>query len=370
MPNLRVPGPTPCPEDVLEAVGGQMINHRGPEFKEIITRAHGRLQQVFATKNDVLIMTTSGTGGMEAAVVNVLSPGDKVLNVSVGVFGDRFAQIAERYGATVIKLSSPLGQAADPAAVRKALQANPDVKAVTVTHNETSTGVTNDLEAIAKVVKSEFGKLLVVDAISSLGCIPLLTDAWSCDVVATASQKGFMIPPGLAFISVSPAAWQAAEKNTTPRFYFDFARHKSYYQRGQTPWTPAVSIMYGLDLSLDKMLKEGMTNVYARHARIGRQVREGAKALGLQLLPADERYASNTVTAVRVPAGVEGAKLTGLLRQEHGVVVAGGQGPLEGKIIRIGHMGYVSEADIQDVLTALKASLTKLGFKTSAVPTS
>ncbi|GBD11973.1 Soluble hydrogenase 42 kDa subunit [bacterium HR23] len=370
MANLRIPGPTPCPEDVLSAVAQQMINHRGPEFKDLITRIHARLQQVFQTRNDVLILTASGTGAMEASIVNTLSPGDPVLCISIGEFGERFIQIAEAYGLQVVKLSFPYGHPADPEEVRKALKANPQVKAVCVTHNETSTGVTNDLQAIAQVVK-EADKLLIVDAISSLGCIPLPVDAWGCDVVATASQKGFMVPPGLAFVSVSPRAWEAYKSARCPRYYLDFAKHKAYYERGQTPWTPAVSIFYGLDVSLGHMLRQGMENIFAHHARIGALTREGARALGLSLLVKDERYASNTVTAIKVPEGIDGRRLEATLRERFGVVVAGGQGPLAGKIIRIGHMGYVREADIQETLEALGKALTLLGYRLPAkAPTS
>ncbi|MCS7206500.1 MAG: alanine--glyoxylate aminotransferase family protein [Dehalococcoidia bacterium] len=366
MANLRVPGPTPCPEDVLAAVGRQMINHRGPEFKDLITRIHQRLQQVFQTTNDVLIFTASGTGAMEACLVNTLSPGDQVLCVSIGEFGERFIQIAEAYGMQVVKVAFPYGQAADPDQVRKALKAHPQVKAVCITHNETSTGVTNDLQTLAQVVK-EADKLLIVDAISSLGCIPLPVDAWGCDVVATASQKGFMVPPGLAFVSVSPRAWEAYKTAKAPRFYLDFGKHKSYYERGQTPWTPAVSIFYGLDVSLAFMLQQGMENIYAHHARMGALTRQGARALGLSLLVADERYASNTVTAIKVPEGVDGRRLEATLREKFGVVVAGGQGPLAGKIIRIGHMGYVRESDIRECLDAVGKALLSLGYRVPTV---
>jgi aspartate aminotransferase-like enzyme len=363
--NLRVPGPTPCPDEVLAAVGGQMINHRGPEFRDLITRVHRRLQEVFQTKNDVLILTASGTGAMEAALVNTLSPGDGVLCVSIGEFGERFIQIAQAYGMRVVKVDFPYGHAADPEEVRKALRAHPWVKAVCVTHNETSTGVTNDLQALARVVK-EADKLLIVDAISSLGCIPLPVDAWGCDVVATASQKGFMVPPGLAFVSMSPLAWEAYRSARSPRYYLDLGKHKAFFEKGQTPWTPAVSLLYGLDVSLEAMLRRGMEAIYAHHACIGALTRAGVRALGLSLLPVEERYASNTVTAIKVPEGVDGNRLVALLREEFGVVVAGGQGPLAGRVIRIGHMGYVREEDIREALEALGKALTRMGYRTPA----
>ena len=359
--NLRIPGPTPCPEDVLLAGAQQMIDHRGPEFADIIARVHTGLQTIFATRNDVAILTASGTGAMEAAVVNTLSPGDRVMNVSIGVFGDRFGQIAGAYGAEVVKPSIEFGTAADPAMVDAALAGDPAIKAVLVTHNETSTGVTNDIGAIAKVVRAH-DRLMLVDAISSVGCVPVETDAWDLDVVVTGSQKGFMVPPGLAFAAVGPRAREAAKTATMPRFYFDFEKHFSYFQQGQTPWTPAVSVMFSLDLAVRKLLADGMEAVYTRHAKIASDVRAGVKALGLELLVRDEARASNTVTAVKVPEGVELARLRGLMRTERNVVLAGGQGSLSNSIFRIGHMGYITEEDVDDVMESLAAVLPQVGF--------
>lgn len=357
---LRIPGPTPCPEEVLQALARQMINHRGGEFKEILYRVTERLKEFFQTKNDVLLLTSSGTGGLEAAVVNTLSPGQKVLGVCSGVFGERFAEIAEKFGAEVKRLDFPWGKPADPQAVAQALDANPEIEAVLVTHNETSTGVTNDLASIAQVVKGR-GKLLLVDAISSLGCIDLQTDAWGCDVVVTASQKGWMVPPGLAFVSVSQEAWEAHRRSRMPRFYWDFSLAKKYFEIGQTPWTPAISVFYALDTSLDLMAQEGLANIFSRHARVGQRTREGVKSLGLSLF-AEESHASNTVTAVKLPEGIDGAKLLRKMREEHGIVLAGGQRELSGKIFRIGHLGWVTEQDIDIVLERLKLTLTELGF--------
>ncbi len=357
---LRIPGPTPCPEQVLRALSRQMINHRGDEFKEILLRVTQRLKEFFQTKGDMLILTSSGTGGLEAAVVNTLSPGEKVLGICGGVFGERFASIAERFGADVRRLNFPWGQPADPEAIAQALDSDPGIKAVLVTHNETSTGLTNDLASIAKVVK-ERGKLLLVDAISSLGCIELQSDAWGCDVVVTGSQKGWMVPPGLAFVSLSQEAWEANRKAQMPRFYWDFSVAKKYLEIGQTPWTPAISVFYALDVSLDLIAQEGLQNVFARHARVGRKAREGVKELGLQLF-AEESHASNTVTAVNLPGGIDGRELLRKMREEHGVVLAGGQQELAGKIFRIGHLGWVQEGDIEKVLEKLRLVLTELGF--------
>ncbi len=359
--NLRIPGPTPCPEDVLQAGAQQMIDHRGPEFKDMIGRIHSGLQTAFQTKNPIAILTSSGTGAMEGAIINTLSPGDRVLSISIGVFGDRFGQIAEAYRVDVVKLPIEYGDAADPEEIGKALKADASIKAVLITHNETSTGITNDLAAIAKVVR-EYDRLTLVDAISSVGCIPVQTDEWDLDVVVTGSQKGFMVPPGLAFAAVGPRALEAAKTATLPRFYFEFSRAFSYYDQGQTPWTPAVSVMFSLDIALKKMMADGMGAVYEKHARIANDVRSGVKKLGLELFPKDEKYASDTVTAVKVPEGVELSALRGKLRTDRQVVVAGGQGSLSGKIFRVGHMGHITDEDVDDVMTSLKSVLPEVGF--------
>jgi aspartate aminotransferase-like enzyme len=333
----------------------QMINHRGPEFVQLLNDVTAKLKQIFQTKSDLLVLTASGTGGLEAAIVNTLSPGDKVLATSIGVFGDRFTKIAQQYGAETIPLSFEWGKAADIDAIRQALRAEPKIKAVMVTQNETSTGVTNDLASISSVVK-EFDKLLLVDAISSLGSIDLPVDDWHCDVTVTGSQKAWMVPPGLTMISVSEEGWRAHAEAKMPRFYWDFTKAKSSLEKGQTPWTPAVSIIFALQVALDMMLKEGLTNVVARHARVGKATREGIKSLGLSLF-AEESHASNAVTAVAVPDGLDVKKLRKILKEEHQVVLAGGQQKLDGKIFRIGHLGWVTEKDIEAVISALKVAL-------------
>jgi aspartate aminotransferase-like enzyme len=362
MTQLRVPGPTPCPPEVLAAMAWPMVNHRGPEFHQMLTDVTADLKKVFQTKNDVLLLTGSGTGGLEAATVNMLSPGDKVLSVSIGVFGDRWANIAKEFGADVASLKVEWGQAADPDAVKKAIKDNPGVKAVLVTHNETSTGVTNDLRAISKVVK-DAGKLLLVDAISSLGSINLPVDDWRCDVVITGSQKGWMVPPGMAMVSVSPEAWQAHTAAKMPRFYWDFTRaKKNFDEKKENPWTPAISIVFAFTVALKMILKEGINNVFERQARIGQMTRDGVKKLGLPLF-AEESHASNTVTSVAIPAGLDGKKLRQVLRDEYQVVLAGGQQTLDGKIFRIGHLGMVNEKDIREVLGAIEKVLPAAGFK-------
>jgi len=339
----------------------QMINHRGPEFVELLRSITASLKEMFQTKGDVLILTASGTGGMEAAIVNTLSPGDKVLSVSVGAFGERFADIAEQYGADVIRLHFEWGLHADPQAVRQALSQNPGVKAVLLTHNETSTGLTNDLASLSAVVR-EFDKLILVDAISSLGSIDLPTDAWGCDVVTTGSQKGWMVPPGLAMVSVSEKAWKANAEAKMPRFYLDFAKARRFLEeKGQTPWTPAVSLFYALGVALQRFQREGLPNIVANHERVAAKARAEVKSLGLSLFP-EEKYASNTITAVRAPEGVDVKGLLKLLREEYSVVLSGGQQKLDGKIFRIGHLGYVSEEDMEEVSQALKAALPRVGY--------
>ena len=366
MQNLRIPGPTPCPPETLSELSRQMINHRGPEFAALQGRIMERLKLLFRTESDVYVYTTSGTGVMEAAVVNTLSPGDRVLAVSIGEFGDRFADIAEAYGAAVTRLNCEPGTPAEPAAIAEALRAQPDTAAVLVTHNETSTGVTNDVAAIGRAVRAvKPDVLLLVDAISSLGCIPYAADAWDVDVSTTCSQKGFMIPPGLAFISLSPRAWAAYERAKMPKYYLDVGKYRDYAKRGQPPWTPAVSIYYGLDVALEMLANEGLEQVNARHHAVADHTRAKVKALGLRLL-AEGPHASDTVTSVRVPEGVDAAALLSLLNNDYDTVLAAGQGKLAGKIVRIGHMGMVERRDIDAAVAALEGALGRLGYEKPA----
>ena len=362
MTNLRIPGPTPCPPEVLEAMGRQMINHRGAEFQKMVLDVTDKLKKLFLTKNDVFLLTGSGTGGLEAAVVNSFSPGDKVLAVSIGVFGDRLATIAKTYGADVTVIKSEWGKAADPKLIKAALDKDPAIKAVMVTHNETSTGVTNDLKTIAQTVKP-FDKLFIVDAISSIGSIELPVDEWGVDVMVTGSQKSWMVPPGMAMVAISEKGWKANAASKIPRFYWDFGKAKKYLEKGgQTPWTPAVSIVFALNVALDMMMKEGLPNIQARHHKLGKMTRDGVKALGLTLF-AEEAHASDTVTAILGTDGLDAKLLNKVMRDEYDIVLSGGQMELEGKIFRIGHLGWVNEKDIKAVLEALKTALPKAGFK-------
>ena len=359
---LMIPGPTMVPQSILLAGASPMVNHRGPEFKAALDESTAGLKRVFQTKGEVYILTSSGTGGLEAAVVNTLSPGDLVLSVSIGVFGDRFATIAQTYGATVEKLDFPMGTAADPEKVRKRLaeDAKKEIKAVLITQNETSTGVMNDLAKIGPIVRGH-GALLLVDGISSLVAMDCQMDAWNLDIVVAGAQKAFMIPPGLCFVAVNDRAAAAMKQARIPRFYFDLAKAKSYLEQGQTPWTPAVPQVFQLREGLRLIEKEGLQNCFARHAKFAKATREGVKALGLKLL-ADESCASNAVTSVRNPEGADVAKLRKLMREKYGVVLAGGQGSLKDAIFRIGHLGYVSESDIIATLGLLGLGLRDMGL--------
>jgi len=354
--NLRTPGPTPIPDSVAAALSQPMINHRGPEFADLLHEVTTELQTAFQTRNDLFLLTSSGTGGLEAAVVNTFSPGDRLLAISIGNFGERFATIAERFGCDVQVLAFPYGEAADPQAVAQRLAADPTIKGVLLTHNETSTGVTNDLEALATVVRAA-GPLLVVDGVSSAGSLEIKTDEWGIDLLVSASQKGWMVPPGIAMISVSPRAWEANATAKLPRYYWDLALAKKEAARGQTPWTPGITVLYGFREALRLMRAEGFDAVYAKHRRIGAYTRAAVKSLGLRLVPVDERRASDTVTAFYLPDGTNEKAFLEQLRTQHDVVLAGGQGELAGKIARIGHMGMVEEADIDDVTQAIRQTL-------------
>jgi aspartate aminotransferase-like enzyme len=351
--NLRIPGPTPLPPDVLAAVGQQMINHRGPEFETMFGEITTWLKVFFETDNDVYILTSSGTGGMEAAIVNTLSPGDKVLGVSIGTFGDRFAEIAQAYGADLTKLCFPLGKAADPDVVAAKLKENGPYKAVLITQNETSSGVTNDVEALAKAIRGVSpATLIIVDGISGMGAIRLCSDAWDCDIVVAGSQKAWMAPPGLAMISFSQRAWAAYKVAKMPRFYFDLGQALKSAAKNQTPATPNVAALYGLHVSLKKMVAQGLEAVVARHQQIGDYCRAGVLQVGLGLF-ADPAHYSNTVTAVSLKEGMAAAKLESDLRTRYGIIVGSSKAAGVG-MIRIGHMGYVCEADLDQVFGALR----------------
>ncbi|MBO0780918.1 MAG: alanine--glyoxylate aminotransferase family protein [Ktedonobacteraceae bacterium] len=362
--NLRVPGPTTVPEQIQAAQAAPMINHRGPEFSAIAKRVTARLQYFYQTESLVMTYPASGTGGQECAIVNLFSPGDHVVSITIGSFGDRLAKIAVAYGLQVTRIEFPWGQAADPAAVEARLSELAPYRGVLITHNETSTGVTNDIRTLATLVRNlSPDALIVVDAVSSLSCIPLDMDSWDLDVVFTGSQKGWMSPPGIMMIAASPRAWEANKTARLPRFYFDWEMtRKMLAAKWQHPSTPAVSIFYALDVALDMMLEEGREAIFERHAQAGSYVRERAKGMGLQLL-ADHPNASNTVTAIKTPDGIDTKALLKQLREQDHVVFAGGQGPLEGKIFRVGHLGYFTLSELEQAMDALEKRLREAGFQ-------
>lgn len=359
---LMLPGPTPVPPRLLRAMAKPAINHRGPEFKALYNEVIEGLKEVFRTKNEIIIYTASGTGGMEAAVANFVSPGDKVLVVSIGVFGNRFATIAQRFGAQVEKLEFTWGTAADPEALAGRIRAdvNKEIKAVFVTHNETSTGVTNDLKALREAM-GDHPALFIVDSVSGLGAMELETDLWNLDVVVAGSQKSFMIPPGLSFMAVGPRAWEVRAKCRNACFYWDIEAARRYGEKGQTPFTPAIPQVEALAEALRMMREEGIEKIFARHRRLRDMTRSGIKAMGLKPLAVDD-VASPAVTAVLAPEGIEANTIRRVLLNEFNVVVAGGQQSLDNKIFRIGHLGSVGELEIIAVLAALEMALNRCGF--------
>jgi aspartate aminotransferase-like enzyme len=352
-PNLRIPGPTSLPPSVREAGARQMINHRGPEFAAMLARILDGMKPFFGTTSDVAMLTCAGSGGLEAAVVNTLSPGDRVLGVSIGSFGDRFAKIASIYGAEVTKLDAEWGYAAAADEIRERLRTMPDARAVLLTHNETSTGVMNPIGALAAAIREEAPEaLILVDSVSGLGAVPFEMDEWGVDLVVTGSQKAWMAAPGLAMIAASERGWAAMETARMPRFYLDLRSHRESAAAGQTPFTPAIAVVYQVDEGLRLMQAEGKANVFARHEACAAASRAGLRALGFELL-ADDAVASKTVTAAKLPDGHEWKPFNSAIKA-HGVVLAGGQGKLTGKIFRLGHLGSVTIDEILGAIAVLE----------------
>jgi aspartate aminotransferase-like enzyme len=356
---LLTPGPTPVPPEVYAAMSEPMIAHRTSEFRTILVATLERLQQVFRTSHDVVLFTASGTAAMESAVANACSPGDRVVVVSAGNFGERWVNLAAAYrlDADVIRYEWGETPSADDLAAR--LRELGDVQAVFLTHSETSTGVVSDVEALAAAAR-EGGALSVVDAVSSLGAVPLETEEWGIDVVATGSQKALMAPPGLAMASVSPAAAEAAARSTSPSFYLNWERYQKAQAKPDAAFTPAVSLVLGLNVALRLILETGLEETFDRHVRLGRACRAGVKAMGLELFSPDEDR-SAVVTAIRMPDGVDGQEISATVRKQMGVTLAGGQGDLRGKVLRIGHIGYVDVFDIVTALAALELALVESG---------
>lgn len=356
---LLTPGPTPVPERVLLAMAKPMIHHRTSEFQEVLKEVEENLKYVFCTKNDVLILTSSGTGAMEGSVANLLSPGDTAICVNGGKFGERWGEICKGYGVNAVVLKVEWGNAVTPKEIENALKSNSSAKVVFITQCETSTGVATDVEAIAKIV-SKTNAVLVVDAISSLGAMELKMDEWGVDVVVSGSQKGLMLPPGLAFAAFSEKAWKLAAQSKCPKYYFDFTKARKSTQKTDTPWTPAVSLVIGLKEALKMIRGEGLENVIARHSLLAQATRGAMQAIGLELF---SKYPSNTVTPVKVPAGVDGEKLVKDIRSKYGISIAGGQDEMKGKIFRIACLGYVSEFDLITGISAIEMELMGQGFK-------
>jgi aspartate aminotransferase-like enzyme len=337
-----------------------MIDHRGTEFGEMQREITAGIAGLIGTRGEVLLLTGSGSGALEAAVVNTLSPGDRVLVVIIGAFGDRFAKIASAFGAQVERFEVPWGQAAHPAALREHLAANPPYRAVLLTHNETSTGVTNPLRELASVIRQAPGDpLLVVDGISGLGAMPFEMDEWGIDLVVSASQKAWMGSPGIAIAAVGERAWSAAESARMPRVYWDFAEARTWAEKGQTPWTPAVSVVFGLRVGVRRLVAEGRERTWARHAAIAAAVQAGLDGLGFDLVasPVDR---SHTVTAAWLPGGLEWGPFNAAMRAK-GLIVAGGQGAWVGRILRFGHMGAVGIEEMIDAVRVMGETLAELG---------
>lgn len=358
--NLRIPGPTALPPSVREAGGRQMINHRGPEFIPLLTRIVARLKPFFGTRGDIEILSCVGTGGLEAAVVNALSPGDTVIAAPNGVFGDRFADIAELFGATVVRLATPWGKAVDPEQLRALLESTAACRAVLLTHNETSTGVLNPLAKLTAVVRSTRPEALVmVDTVSAVGSVPFDMEGWGVDIAISASQKGWMAAPGAAIIAVSERGWRVIDSATSPRFYFDLRKHRDAQAGGMTAWTPALAVLFQIDAGLELMTTEGLAAVFERHEACAAATRAGLTALGFDLFAASG-HRSPTVTAALIPPDYDWPPMSHAVR-ERGVVLAEGLGPLAGRIFRVGHLGSVTLGEILDVVAVLEDVSIELG---------
>lgn len=357
---LLTPGPTPLPPEVCEAMARPIIHHRTPQFQSILKEAAEGLKYVFQTKNDCFILASSGTGAMEAAVVNLLSPQDTALTIQGGKFGERWTELCKGYGINTEIMDVEWGKAVEPEEIARRLKTNPEIKAVFATLCETSTGVVNDIEAIGRVVK-DTSAVLVVDAISGLGAIDLKTDAWFCDVVVSGSQKGLMLPPGLGFISVGPKAWKLIENSKSPKYYFSLKAARKAWESTDTPFTPAITLIMALRVSLKMLKEDGLEKVFLRHKKMADATRAAMKALGLELFAPSA--ASDVVTAVCVPQGIDGEKMVKGMRDTYGVTIAGGQAELKGKVFRIAHMGYIEEFDIIAGIACLEKVLHQLGYK-------
>jgi len=357
---ILTPGPTHVPPHLCAALGRPIIHHRTPQYQQYLKEVDEGLKYVFQTQNDVYIIASSGTGAMDAAVCNFFSPGDKVITVEGGKFGERWTEICKAYGLEPHIMAVPWGKTVDPAAVQAVLKKDPDIKAIFTTLCETSTGVRTDIEALGKMIAGT-DTLLIVDAVSGLGAMDLKTDTWGVDVVAAASHKGLMLPPGLGFIAVSPKAAARMESATCPKYYLNLRAYKKAYAKTDTPYTSAINLVVALTESLKFFKEKGLDHLFGHYARLARGTRAAAKALGLSLL-ADEGCCSNAVTAINIPQGVDGIKLVKLIRDTYGITMAGGQAQLKGKIVRIAHMGSLDEYDMLTGIAVLEKALKEMGY--------
>jgi aspartate aminotransferase-like enzyme len=358
---LFIPGPVTCAAEVLEAMALPMIDHRGPEFAELLGRISTGMKPIFGTEHDVVLLGSSGTGGLEAAVASSFSPGQKLLAAPVGVFGQRLIAIARTFGLTVDVIETPLGHGVDPQKLADALAADTThaYAGILLTHNETSTGVQNDMAALARAIGTH-PATVIVDSVSGLGASPFTMDAWGFDIVVTASQKALAVPPGMAMVAVGPRAWQRMAQSKAPSFYLDLQKARSFADLGQTPWTPPVSIAYAIDVALERYHRRGTAHAFERHARYAEAIRQFAGAAGLMLFSQAGAH-SVTVVAMHAPAGVDVARLRTELREEHGIVLGGGQAELKGKIVRMGTMGELSSTDVLCGLEAFETVLRRAG---------
>lgn len=357
---LFAPGPSPIPPEVLLAMAEPIIHHRAPAYIKVLEEVREGLKYLFQTKNEVLVLASSGTGAMEGAVVNTLCAEDKALVVQSGKFGERWAQICNAYDVHAKVIHVEWGKAVDPDLIKKALEVEPSIKAVFMQASETSTGVMHPVEEVAEIVKNCDNTIIVVDAITGVGVFDLPADKWSLDIVIGGSQKALMLPPGLAFVALSDKAISFVEKSTLPKYYFNFKKELKSIKNNQSAYTPAVSLVVGLREVLRQIKEEGLENVFARTDRIARATREAMKALGLKLFAPDSP--SNAVTAVIAPDGVDGQKVVKVLREKHNITIAGGQDQAKGKIFRIAHFGYMDTYDIVTVVSAVEMTLKELGY--------
>ncbi len=360
---LLAPGPTPVPPEVLLAMSAPMIHHRSPDFIPVIQKVRSGLKWLFQTKQEVITVAGSGTAGMEASMTNFLSPGDKVIAVNGGKFGERWLKIAKAYGITAIEVSVPWGDSVDVSHVERILSEDPSIKAVYVQASETSTGVWHDIESLARITAGREKTILVVDAITALGVVNIPMDQWGIDVLITGSQKALMLPPGLACIGVSEKAWSLNQASKCPKFYLDLKREKDNILKDSNAWTPAVSLWIGLEKALELMQKEGLENVFARHRLLARATREGVKGFGLSIFA--RQTPSDALTAIVAPEGFDGEAIYKNLRSQYGITGAGGQDQLKGKVFRVSHMGYADTFDVITAISGIEMVLARMGYKSA-----